>query len=53
VDALLSSMHPIKPEIDTLWANKAEKRVLEVRSGEVKTVPGDRVFNDISGRYSR
>jgi putative addiction module component (TIGR02574 family) len=53
VDALLSSMHPTQPEIDALWADEAEKRASEVRSGKVKTVPGDRVFKEIRDRYSK
>ena len=38
-------------EIDALWTNEAEKRALEVRAGKVKTVPGDRVFNNTRDRY--
>jgi hypothetical protein len=46
-------MHPTQPEIDALWADEAEKRASEVRSGKVKTVPGDRVFKEIRDRYSK
>ncbi|MBI2340924.1 MAG: addiction module protein [Deltaproteobacteria bacterium] len=50
VDNLLRSLHPVRKEIDELWAAEAEKRVEEIKSGKVKTVPGDKVFNKIFGR---
>ena len=50
IDKLLRSIHPVQKEIDELWAVEAEKRVEEIRSGKVKTIPGDEVFTKISGR---
>ncbi len=50
VDKLLRSLHPIQREIDELWAAEAEKRVEEIKSGKVKTIPGDEVFKKIFGR---
>ena len=50
VDKLLRSLHPIQKEIDELWAAEAEKRVEEIKSGKVKTIPGDEVFKKILGR---
>ena len=50
IDKLLRSIHPIQKEIDELWAVEAENRVEEIRSGKVKTIPGDEVFTKISGR---
>jgi len=50
VDKLLRSLHPVQKEIDELWAVEAEKRVEEIRSGKVKTIPGDEVFKKIRGR---
>ncbi len=50
VDKLLRSLHPAQKEIDELWAVEAEKRVEEIRSGKVTTVPGDKVFKKILGR---
>ena len=50
IDKLLRSLHPFQEEIDELWAAEAEKRVEEIKSGKVKTIPGDEVFKKILGR---
>ena len=50
VDKLLRSLHPVQKEIDKLWAAEAEKRVEEIKSSKVKTIPGDEVFKKILGR---
>ena len=50
IDRLLRSIHPIQKEIDELWVAEAEKRVEEIKSGKVKTIPGDEVFKKILGR---
>ncbi len=52
VDTLLRSLHPTQKEIDELWAAEAEKRVEEIKSGKVKTIPGDKVFKKIFGGQS-
>lgn len=41
VDTLLRSLNPMQKEIDKMWADETEKRVEEVRSGKVKTIPGE------------
>jgi len=50
IDKLLRSIHPIDKEIDQLWAVEAERRVEEIRSGEVETIPGSEVLKKIVGR---
>ncbi|MBI5308998.1 MAG: addiction module protein [Planctomycetes bacterium] len=50
VDKLLQSLHPIQKEIDALWTEEAEKRVEEIRSGKVATIPGEEVFEKIRKR---
>ncbi len=50
IDKLLQSIHPVQKEVDEIWAVEAEKRVEEIKSGKVKTIPGDKVFKKISGR---
>jgi putative addiction module component (TIGR02574 family) len=50
VDKLLQSLHPTQKEIDELWAVEAEKRVEEIRSGKVATIPGEEVFKRIRNR---
>ncbi|MBA4372038.1 MAG: addiction module protein [Thermodesulfovibrio sp.] len=52
VEKLLSSLNPSQKEIDKLWAKEAERRVEEIKSGKVKTIPGDRVFKKIRDRCS-
>jgi putative addiction module component (TIGR02574 family) len=52
VDRLLQSLNPTQAEIDNFWANEAEKRVDEIRTGKVKTVPGKQVLRKIRDRLS-
>ncbi|HAR96402.1 MAG TPA: addiction module protein [Deltaproteobacteria bacterium] len=50
VDKLLQSLNPTQTEIDKLWAGEAERRVEEIASGSVKTIPGEEVFAKIRDR---
>jgi len=50
-DVLLNSLNRSNPEIDRVWAEEATKRLEEIRSGKVKTVPIDEVFEKLSGRW--
>lgn len=52
VEKLLRSLNPSQKEIDKLWAKEAEKRVEEIRSGKVKTIPGEIVFKKIRNRLN-
>lgn len=47
VDSLLRTLNLPQSDIDEQWANVATKRLAEVRSGAVTTVPGDEVFKRI------
>lgn len=51
VDRLLESISPSQKEIDELWKIEIERRVEEVRSGKVKTIPGEQVFAEIEERF--
>jgi putative addiction module component (TIGR02574 family) len=51
VNELLESLNPAKKEIDKLWVLEAEKRVDQVKTGEVETIPGEEVFNKIRTKY--
>jgi putative addiction module component (TIGR02574 family) len=51
VDKLLQSLNPTQTEIDKLWAKEAEKRVDEIRTGKVKTIPGKQVFQRMRDRF--
>jgi putative addiction module component (TIGR02574 family) len=51
VDYLLRSLNPPESRIDEKWALVARKRLEDIRSGAVKTIPGEDVFAKIwSGR---
>lgn len=52
VEKLLRTLNPTQKEIDKLWVKEAEKRVEEIRSGKVKTIPGEKVFKKIRDRLS-
>ena len=50
VNMLLKSIHHAQKKIDKLWVAEAEKRVEEIQSGKVKTIPGNKVFKKIFDR---
>ena len=50
IEKLLQSLNPAQHNIDTLWSQEAEKRVADIKSGSVKTIPGDEVFSKIRDR---
>lgn len=51
VDSILRSLNPPESRIDEKWALAARKRLEDIRSGAVKTVPGEDVFAKIWGDY--
>jgi len=54
VEQLLTSLNlPTQPEVDRLWADEAEKRIAQIDKGEVKLVPGRKVFSNIRKKYRR
>jgi len=54
VEQLLTSLNlPTQPEIDQLWAEEAEKRIAQIDKGEIKLVPGKKVFSNIRKKYRR
>lgn len=53
IDTLLNSIHPSQEEIDALWAEEAERRVREIKTGKVKTIFGDDVFKEIHKHFSK
>jgi putative addiction module component (TIGR02574 family) len=54
VEKLLSSLNlPSQTEIDRLWAEEAERRVVQIDNGEVELIPGEKVFDKIRGKYPR
>jgi putative addiction module component (TIGR02574 family) len=53
VDRLLESISPSQQEIDERWKTEIERRVEEVRSGKVETIPGEQVFAEIEERFGK
>ncbi len=47
VDSILRSLNSPESDIDHKWAAVARKRLGELKSGEVRPVPGDEVFDRI------
>jgi putative addiction module component (TIGR02574 family) len=50
---ILESLNPSHKDIDELWAIEAERRVAEIESGEVETVPGEEVFRKLQDRLKK
>jgi len=54
VDKLLESLNaPSSEEHDRLWAAEVERRIEEIDSGKVKTIPGDQVFAEARKKLGR
>ena len=54
VEKLLASLNlPTQAEINRLWAKEAERRAVEIERGEVKLIPGEKVFAKIRKKYGR
>jgi putative addiction module component (TIGR02574 family) len=53
IDRLLESISPPQKEIDDAWSAEVERRIDEVESGKVKTIPGEEVFARMRERYNK
>jgi putative addiction module component (TIGR02574 family) len=53
VENLLSSLNPPEPRVDAAWASMARRRLDELRSGRVESVPGEVVFERIRQLYAK
>jgi putative addiction module component (TIGR02574 family) len=51
-DSVLKSLNPPESEIDKKWADVAKRRLDEIRSGTIKPVSGEEVFEEIWKRFS-
>jgi putative addiction module component (TIGR02574 family) len=47
IERLIKSLNPYQEDIDKLWAEEAERRVEELKTGKVKPLPGEEVFREI------
>jgi putative addiction module component (TIGR02574 family) len=53
VEKLLRSLNlPTRSEIDSLWAEEAERRVSEIETSQLKLIPGKKVFEKIRKKYA-
>ncbi|NTW82307.1 MAG: addiction module protein [Chlorobiaceae bacterium] len=51
VDSLLRSLNQPESEIDKKWSVEAKRRLAELRSGQVKAIPGDEVFAKVWKKF--
>ncbi len=52
-ESILRSLNPPESEIDRQWAQVAERRLAELRSGAVKPIPGEQVFARVWKRFEK
>jgi len=52
VEKLLLSLNPTQKEIVKLWVREAERRIEEIKSCKVKTIPGEKVFKRMRDRLN-
>ena len=53
VDSLLRTLNPPDAEIDKAWVRIAQRRLADLRSGRVQSIPGDQVFAKVRERFAR
>jgi hypothetical protein len=53
VDSLLRTLNMPDPDIDRQWIEVAKCRLADLRSGRIRSVPGDQVFADIRKRFAQ
>lgn len=51
IDSLLRTINPPLADVESEWMKVAQHRLAELRSGQVRAVPGSEVFAKISGRF--
>ena len=52
-DSLLRSLNTPKDEIDRQWAEVAKRRLVELRSGQVRAIPGEEVMARMRERLAK
>jgi len=50
-DSILRSLNAPESDIDQKWMTVAQRRLAELRSGQVKPIPGEQVFARIWKRF--
>ena len=53
-EKLLQSLNsPAQTDIDHAWAEEVERRIDDIDSGKIASIPGDKVFSDIRERLDK
>jgi putative addiction module component (TIGR02574 family) len=50
-DSILRSLNAPESDIDRKWVAVAQRRLVELRSGQVKPIPGEQVFARVWKRF--
>ena len=53
IDSLLRSLNQPESEIDKKWVAVAKRRLAELRSGSVESIPGQEVFDKVWNRFEK
>lgn len=53
IESLIRNMNPTDSEIDRKWIEVSKKRLNDLKSGKVRGIPGDVVFDKIRTRFSQ
>ena len=53
IDTVLRSLNQPESEIDKKWVSLAQKRLEEIRTGTVNTIPGNEVFKKVWQRFEK
>jgi putative addiction module component (TIGR02574 family) len=53
IDSLLQTINPPVAEIEAEWIRVAKRRLAELRSGQVKPIPGNEVFAKVRRRFEK
>lgn len=51
-DSILKTLNPVNQEIEDQWIEVAESRLRDLKTGKIKPVSGNEVFEKIQKRFS-
>lgn len=53
IDRLIASLDEAPPEegVEAAWDEEIERRVDDIRSGQVKTIPGEQVLQELAEEF--
>ena len=53
IDRLIASLDEIAPEegVEATWDDEIRRRVDDIRSGRVKTIPGEQVLQELADEF--